>query len=209
MLDQKKPTMINRKWIGFIITGAVVFIGISFYAPRYLTYSDIPKRSDAIILLPGPDFKDKRKEVHDLIGQGLADYLIIPVYHEILKVVNKGKPVPIDYLSMSKSSLPQEEIHRHVLYENTHKELVEAKTMVDTCGFRSAIIVSSRYHMRRLKIIAEKVFKGNDYRLYFVPTRYEKRHGIFWFLTPYDLKWVGAEYPKIAWFLLYLPFSSL
>ena len=141
-----------------------------------------------IILLLGPDFKDRQKEVNGLIGQGLADCLIIPAYHKILKVVNKSKLVPLDYPSTHKADLLQEETHRHVLYENTHKEIVEAKTIIDNCGFRSAIIVSSRYHMRRVKIIAEKVFVGKNYRLYFVPTRYEKRHGIFWFLTPYDLK---------------------
>jgi len=209
MLGQNKIIVIYRKWIGFIVAIAVVLIGTSFYAPRYLAYSDIPEKSNAIILLPGPDYKKRKNEVNGLIGQGLADCLIIPAYHKILKVENESKLVPIDYPSTQKINLLQEEIHRKAFYENTHKEIVEAKTIIDNYGFRSAIIVSSRYHMRRVKIIAEKVFVGKDYRLYFVPTRYEKRHGIFWFLTPYDLKWVGREYCKIVWFLLYLPFSSL
>ena len=209
MLGQNKFTVIYRKWIGFIIAVAVVLIGISFYAPHYLAYSDIPKRSNAIILLSGPDFKDRKKEVDGLIGQGLADWLIIPAYHKILKVANESKLVPIDYPSTHKINLIQEKNYRRILYENTHKEIVEAKNIIDNCGFRSAIIVSSRYHMRRIKIIAEKVFDGKNYRLYFVPTRYEKRHGMFWFITPYDLKWVGREYFKIAWLLCYLPFSSM
>ena len=209
MQGQKKFTVIYRKWIGFLVSIAVVLVGISYYAPRYLTYSDIPKRSNAIMLLSGRDFKDRKKEVDGLIGQGLADYLIIPAYHKILKVANESKLVPLDYPSTHKINLLQEEIHRQAFYEDTHKEILEAKTIIDNCGFRSAIIVSSRYHMRRVKIIAEKVFDGKNYRLYFVPTRYEKRHGIFWFLTPYDLKWAGREYCKIAWLLLYLPFSSL
>ena len=75
--------------------------------------------------------------------------------------------------------------------------------MMDKAGFKSAIFVSSPYHMRRISIIANKVFGKKDYRLIFVPSRYEQNTGALWFLNKRDLKFVSSEYSKIIWFMLY------
>ena len=85
--------------------------------------------------------------------------------------------------------------------------MLNAKTLIDRLGLKSAIFVSSPYHMRRVKLIVSTVFKDGDYNLFFVPSRYEKTNGNFWYLYEYDLKNVTSEYLKIAWFLLYEPFS--
>ena len=58
-------------------------------------------------------------------------------------------------------------------YEDTHIEIIEAQKRMSDYGLKSAIFVSSPHHMRRIKLIAEKVFKSNNYNFYYVPTRYE------------------------------------
>jgi len=60
--------------------------------------------------------------------------------------------------------------------------------------------------MRRISIIAGKVFGGHGHRLAFVPSRYEQ-YGGQWFLNKRDLKFVFSEYSKIAWFMLYGHFT--
>ena len=82
------------------------------------------------------------------------------------------------------------------------------KAMMDELGFKSANFVSSPYHMRRVKLIADRVFAGGNYNLSFVPSRYEETHKNLWWLNKYDLKWVLSEYSKIIWFLLYEPFCE-
>ena len=77
------------------------------------------------------------------------------------------------------------------------------KRMMDKLGYRSAIIVSSPYHMRRLKLIAGKVFGDGDYRIGFEPTPFEKQGTLD---LPRSWKEVGnvvSEYVKIGWFLVY------
>ncbi|MCK4306495.1 MAG: hypothetical protein KAY24_19795, partial [Candidatus Eisenbacteria sp.] len=59
---------------------AAVLVGLIFYAPNYLAYSDRPKRADAVVLLLGQDFKAREKQSQYLINEGYSDYLIIPAY---------------------------------------------------------------------------------------------------------------------------------
>lgn len=182
--------------------------GIIFYAPQYLLYSAGHKKADAIILLLGPDFKARQKEANELINEGMADYLIIPAYHKTYGIYDKGKGqylLPGLYLS---KSAPGNVLSYPYFYEDTHIEIIEAQKIMSDYGFKSAIFVSSPYHMRRIKLIAMKIFKDND-NFYFVPTRYEKAPVNYWELSSADWKKVRREYGKILWFFIYFEWSQL
>ncbi len=86
-------------------------------------------------------------------------------------------------------------------YEDTHAEMLIAKKAMDARGFKKAIFVSSPYHMRRIKIMADRMF-DSSYDIQLVPTRFAKWSGDFpgsW----QELKPALAEFPKISWFLFY------
>ena len=76
---------------------------------------------------------------------------------------------------------------------------------MERLGISSAILVSSPYHMRRIKLIAERVF-GERPTVCYVPTRYETPNEGFWLFNGYERKFVLTEYMKIGWFVLYSPF---
>jgi hypothetical protein len=92
-------------------------------------------------------------------------------------------------------------------YEGTHVEALEAKRILDERGFRSAILISSPYHMRRIRLIAGTVF-GGGYALTYVPARNQA--------APTGADWdnragrrmVVREYLKTFWFFLHAPFIS-
>ena len=116
---------------------------------------------------------------------------------------------------------------RNWFVEDTHDEALIARDMMERLGISSAILVSSPYHMRRIRIIAAQVFhqkassapdakasscppfakegKGG-FEFISVPTRYETPNDGFWLFNNYDRKFVLTEYMKIGWFLLYSPF---
>ena len=77
--------------------------------------------------------------------------------------------------------------------------------MMEQYGLKSAIFVSSPDHMRRIKIITERIFHEEPVRIVFVPIRVEPAHQD---LTLSDYKRMGKEYVKIIWFLMYSPFRS-
>jgi hypothetical protein len=199
-----------KRFIIFAILPALI-IGAIAYAPYYLVRTDKRVKSDVIVLLVGPKFAPRKEEVFKLIEDGYARHVIIPAYGKVsdaglfsnpaTQVNPKPDPSLIKGRIVRLSNYPK-------YFEDTHIEIVEAKKMMDKAGFKSAIFVSSPYHMRRISIIANKVFGKKDYQLVFVPSRYEQRSGALWFLNKRDLKLVSTEYSKIAWFMLYRFFPS-
>ena len=80
--------------------------------------------------------------------------------------------------------------------------------MMDALGFKSAICVSSAYHMRRIKVISDKVFAGNGYRISFASVKAGGKEQNIWFLDREQVIWVMSEYIKLAWFWLYGSYAA-
>ena len=196
-----------NKILVVVILLLVVLEGFILYSPRFLLYSSEYKKAKAIILLLGPDFKARQKEANKLINDGMADYLIIPAYHKIYRVYDKGM---MKYLSSNLYSFKsgQKNIATSPsFYEDTHLEIMDAQKVMSDYGLNSAIFISSPYHMRRIKLIVMKVFDTNKGDFYFVPTSYEKAPANCLELSLADWKKVRNEYGKILWFFLYFPWS--
>lgn len=186
----------------------VLLAGFILYSPRFLLYSSEYKKANAIILILGPDFKARQKEAYELINEGMTDYLIIPAYHKAYRVYDKETK---KYLSPNLYSFKSSQKNIAAppgFYEDTHLEIIEAKKIMSDYGLNSAIFVSSPYHMRRIKLIAMKVFDTNKGDLDLVPTRYETAPANYWELSLADWKKVRREYGKIFWFFLYFLWSG-
>lgn len=184
---------------------AVLAAGV-YCAPRFLAYSTNYTRSDAVIVLLGPDFNARQMHARDLIKKGMADYLIIPAYNKIYRV-DQGTMQPLtgenEKNNVQKKSNPVSLRY----YEDTHLELIKAKQTMSLYGQKSAIFVSSPYHMRRIQIIVNKEFNSFS-SLYFSPTPFEKAPLEIWQLKASDWKKVWKEYVKILWFILYYPWTK-
>lgn len=194
------------------------FLSLAARASHYLAYADIPFKSDVIVLLASGDVEAKKKEAHRLINEGRATYLMIPSRKELLHLTRGGNLCVFPTTDLHRQSLTVEmdnlaqnnKGRSGWRYERTHIQVMVANEMMEKAGFSSAIFMSHPYHMRRIKMIASRLFAGNDYRLYFVPTNREKLNGNTWLMNKNDRQWVVREYIKIAWFLLYtyIPFFS-
>lgn len=194
-----------------IIFFCVLFLlaGCILLSPRFLLYSTGYKKTDAIIILLGPDFKARRKEADALINKGMADYLIIPAYHKAYVINNQTKEKYLRSYKKSPGLVNSENVSFPVFYEDTHIEIIEAQQVMSLFGLKSAIFVSSPYHMRRIKLIVGNVFNFDRGEFYFIPTRYEKAPENFWELSPAEWKKVRREYSKILWFYLYTTWTGL
>jgi uncharacterized SAM-binding protein YcdF (DUF218 family) len=196
--------MSSKKWI--LIYFVVLFLAILFvalyYGPRYLTYADKPLRSDAVVLFLGPDNKARQEDANRLMSEGYARYLFIPAYGRITEAASLSSPTG------TKKANPKLIIFGlkpRPYFENTHVEVLEAKRMLEQYRLKSAIFVSSSDHMRRIKIIAERIFHEEPVRIVFVPIRVEPAHQG---LILSDYRRMVKEYVKIIWFLMYSPFRS-
>ncbi len=203
----------------FLLVVSFLLLSLSvFYAPSFLLISEAPVKADVVVVFPGGEKGAREKEAHQLIREGFADYLIIPAYGQIMKRAPDGTLVRIDTdlklnTASSKPRLQDELLNTSNFnlktdfktasrLENTHIEILEAKRLMDEFGFRAALLVSSPYHMRRIKVITGKVFNDSQ-AVRYIPTRYESPREGFWLFNSSEGKLILSEYAKIVWFLLY------
>jgi uncharacterized SAM-binding protein YcdF (DUF218 family) len=198
-----------KKTLALVFLALVLLAGTAlYYAPRYLVYADKPVKSDVIVLFSSGDNKTREREAEDLLREGLAQYLLVPAsgaFHEItadgqLMRLSRDLKVGKKLVKMRKRAYYKD------YYEKTHVEALEAKRMMDDLGLVSAIMVSSPYHIRRIRMISLNVF-GEQARLFsYVPTRYERNPVALQDLNSSNWMFVIQEYVKICWFGLYSSF---
>jgi uncharacterized SAM-binding protein YcdF (DUF218 family) len=207
-----------NRFVWFILCFIVLLSLAVVQAPSFLIVSDPPVKSDALVLFLGGEKGTREQEANQLVAEGYADYLIIPAHGQIKKRGPNGTLIKIDFDLKPKITLnlklavPEAfpntsnlKLKTASLLEDTHQEVLIARDMMERLGISSAILVSSPYHMRRIKLISARVF-GERATVCYVPTRYETPKEGFWFSENYDRKFVLTEYAKIGWFLLYGPF---
>jgi hypothetical protein len=237
----QRRKVFTRGSIGIAAPAILLFIALPscLYAPRFLAYSDTPRKSDAVILFLGDEKGGRRKEALNLLQGGYAQYLLVLGYKAaytfqggVLKPVYMNLIGNIEFFS---SFYPGNKIlqaekkqgaHKadftHYCWENTHIEVLTALKMMEALGLETAMMVSSPFHMRRIRIITARVIaipKGmnpghiqvnndpiGEHRLdsfAFIPTHFEKPLDKFWFMNIHNLINVPLEYAKIVWFTLY------
>ena len=192
---------INVKKIAIaILCVLIVLTGVAVYnAPRLLVYADKPVKSDAVILFVGIESSTRSKEAHLLFNEGYSRYLIVPSSQQVIAAVGVSpqRTVAINLAAAGGAG------KYPGYYENTHREVLYAQKMMNSMGLKSAIMVSSPYHMRRIKMICEKTFGEQARYISYVPTSYEPGMTDFGHVDRAELKMVILEFAKICWFRFY------
>jgi uncharacterized SAM-binding protein YcdF (DUF218 family) len=188
----------------YIVLALLLSLSI-FQAPSFLLISEAPARVDAVVIFVGGEKGAREKEADQLVREGFADYLLIPGYGQIMKRGPEGGLARLDPGSSLKTL--NFKLKTAARMEDTHIEVLGAKRLMDDLGLRSALFVSSPYHMRRIKLISGKVFNDRQ-EVRYVPTRYETPVGTYWLFSNRERAFVLTEYAKIVWFFLYSSFLS-
>jgi len=181
----------------------------AIFAPGFLFTEDVTRKADAVILFVGPGDEDRLNEAKQLIKEGYARYLLIPFSGELFEADNAGGLVRLTgdhpHEKLFHRTRIAENYKKH--YENTHIEALEAKRMMDELGVRSAMLVSSGYHMRRIRLIAGRVFDARKYVIALKPARRQTALTAADWLNNENRKIIGSEYLKMGWFLIYFLFQ--
>ncbi len=198
MKNSKKRLL---SWILIVLAISNLII----YTPHYLLYSSDYRKSDAIVLFLGPDFTARQKEAYKIIEEGNVNYLIIPAYNKIYKIPDRTQVKYLPHNLALHNTIKKKSLNPYPnYYEDTHIEVINARNTMADFGLKSAIFVSSPYHMRRIKLIVTNVFKENQSKLYFVPTSFETAPSYLGDLSWVNWKKIGREYGKIVWFSIYI-----
>ena len=200
-----------RTWSQFKgLIAIIVVAGVVYFAPNYLLYADMPQGSDAVMILDGSDYINRRKEAVFLVKNGYAKFIFTPGHTRFLTKTSDGIysytgndideiNAILEEIKAFRTNAPKK--NQNIL-EQTHTALIIAKQVMERVNISSAIFVSNPYHMRRIKLIADNVFENSVFKIYCVPSRYSKV-STFWLLHIKDIKWIFTEYIKIVWFRVY------
>lgn len=113
--------------------------------------TDAPKQVDVIIMLGGGD-KGRMLKAAELYHNGFAKYVIIsPENSEIY-------PESTEYAT--ELGIPQSSIIEEKNATSTYTNATETLILMEEFEFKSALIVSSDYHLKRTKMIYDRVNDG-------------------------------------------------
>lgn len=193
----------------YLALSLLVLLAALTLAPGLLQRSDARRKADAVVLYLGPEREARYAEARRLLREGYAEYLIIPSLGEVQRVQKDGnlRRISRDLGLGAKLLVLRKAASYRSHYENTHVETCEAKRIMDELRLRSALLVSSGYHMRRIGIIAGLVFPEERYAVLLNPARSEAPLSASDWFDEKRRQIICSEYLKLGWFLIYAPFA--
>lgn len=159
------------------------------------------------MLMIGHDMQRRATGAKSLLRKGYASLLMIPARNKVLSynsatdtLVETGWRMPAhvfqDIVRQTKNAFLIEP-------ENTQVEFRIGLELMNRLSLNSAIIVSSPYHMRRIRMIVLHEARNSGKRFIFVPADANQKFDPLWIFDLSQVKWIVKEYIKIVWFLFY------
>jgi uncharacterized SAM-binding protein YcdF (DUF218 family) len=84
------------------------------------------------------------------------------------------------------------------LHDNTAEEVQTLRELATTHGWRRVIVVSSKYHMRRVSLASRRALRGTQVTLICRASRYDPATPDRWWRRRADVRMVVTELPKLA-----------
>lgn len=177
------------------VTISVLFCVIIIFfivAGRLLIVDEQPQKADVIIILAG-DLGARTEKGAALWREGYAPYIIVSggtVYHN----TNIGELMAQHAVELG---VPRQFIIVEPLAQTTFQNAVYSKAAMQQYGFNSAIIVSSDYHMQRVRLIFHRVFAGHITPLTFCSVGNLDFIPEYWWTNNQSVMIVFSEYLKL------------
>ena len=159
--------------------------------------------TDAVVVLAGSYKEDKKRiaEGTALIRQGKGNVLILPLRHPAI-----NWPWVVQYFDL-KGNLSESQVYigrstplDEPIIERFGGTYVEAQKTVEIMqrlALKSAIIVSSAYHMRRAQMAFDRYRSSTQIEFYYHPVESGLADGRLWWLNAKYVTKILKEYKKV------------
>ncbi|MBW4084536.1 YdcF family protein [Paenibacillus sp. S150] len=184
-----KKTGKRRKKILFLSLPVLLIVLFFFGAGRFLLYNQVPQQADVIIVLSGGAGRvEKGAELYG--KEGYAPYLLLSNAKEYASTSGDmlrtalALGIPPDAILTENAALST--------YQNAELTLPVMKQH----GFTSAIVISSDFHMRRVKFLFDHVYKDSGIELTYAgsDSGYNAKR---WWSDRYSRETIFNEYTKM------------
>jgi uncharacterized SAM-binding protein YcdF (DUF218 family) len=209
---RKKEQMRRAKLIFLIIVAIAVIQLIASHQSilkalgEYLIYQQPPpQQADVIVILANwEDTIIRVRTGADLYNGGIAKMIFvprmeqmrgldeikklginIPENRDLVVTILQGLGVPLDAIQTSAQEV-----------SSTWDEAQEVRSLVEQKGYKSVVLVTSKYHSRRAYLILKDALGGKA-TVISVPSTYDSSEPESWWRRDEDAKKVLMEYPKL------------
>ncbi|MBI3635951.1 MAG: YdcF family protein [Candidatus Rokubacteria bacterium] len=212
----KRP---SRRLVPLLAVLLVLVVGGLAGGPRaargvghWLVAADTIAPSDAIVVLDGST-PARELGAADLYHRGVAPRIVVSnarpqTPQEIRSLAGMGTPQDGSVAVLTHVRVPASAIVRSERrIENTHEELATHFEYARAQGFRRVIIVSSPYHLRRVRVVWNARYQARLPALLY-GTPYEPWDADRWWRSRHGLEWTLHELVGIAHFRLGSPIPT-
>jgi uncharacterized SAM-binding protein YcdF (DUF218 family) len=198
------PRGIRRILLLLIVALAAAGVFAFLEIGRFMAREDPLEKADAIFVFAGTRV-ERPLEAADLYREGYAPRIVITratAEQGTLAAERRGLRIPSDF-DLSKDVLlnlgvPQEALMAPPrIHDNT---AAEAQTLHDLAvhnKWKRVIVVSSKYHLRRIRLAAGRAMRGTGVTLILRGSRYDPATPERWWQRRSDIRWLGSEIPKL------------
>lgn len=158
----------------------------------FLVVEDQSKRVDVIVVLGGKYERVNQAVV--LYKKGFAKFIIMSgrAMGSSTNMAEEMKSIAIS------DGVPEDKILIDSMSQHTYQHPLFVKPILISHSFKSAIILSSTYHMRRTALLFDRVFYQSNIKLIYYPVIDSEFNPGDWWQSVEGRKIVFSEYTKMA-----------
>jgi len=188
-----------------IAAGVSAFVGVG----RFLAREQPLEKADAIFVFAGT-LAERPLEAADLFREGYAPRIVVTratIDQATFQLEKRGVRVPTQY-DLTREVLLQLGVPAGVLvtpsfvHDNTGEEARTLRELALEHQWRRVILVSSKYHLRRVRLAARRALRGTDVEVVVRGSRYDDSLPDRWWTRRRDIRWVASEVPKLVAYAL-------
>lgn len=175
------------KWLGLLAASLVLLF---ILGREYLVVYEEPVQADVVIALSGDVGRLERAA--ELYHAGYADAVMLSLANEPGMTVQEATAFGV----------PESDLILEEEATSTYTNAVYTKEVMMENGFESALVVSSDYHIRRVKLVFDQVYEGTDIELTYVASL---RNEVTWYRDRANVWFTVKEFVKLPgyWLGLY------
>jgi uncharacterized SAM-binding protein YcdF (DUF218 family) len=179
------------------------------FAGRYLVTETPIDRADVIFVLAG-ERVERWLEAVDLYREGFAPRILLSpgrVDDMELRLRAKGISFPPE-AELVRNAMVQLGVPAAVItilpgsVDNTAHEAAALRELPAASGWRRVIVITSKYHTRRVGFAFAREFEGTPTRIMVKATRYDRSDPARWWSDRSELRFVISELQKLAGYRL-------
>ncbi len=181
-----------RTVIGIYVVILIISIVIFLRAGSFLVVNQAPRGSDVIVVLAGGS-ENRVKLGIELFKQGFGANMLFSGKTPIARNITAAESMAVQ---SERSGVPKEKIVLEDKSTSTYENAIFTKQLLEISNYKSAIIVTSNYHMRRTMLVFNKAFKDTDIKLTYCASEDKSFKPNGWYTDNYSSDLVFSEYIK-------------